>query len=237
MFWVVKLLTTAGGEATADYFASHNLMLGAVVEGVVLVVAAASQFRARQYLAPAYWSLAYAIAIFGTSVYDVMHRTVGIPYAMTSLFWIAVFASVFLLWHRSEHTLSIHMVVTRRRELFYWATVFATFALGTALGDLTACTLHLGFLTSRILFAAVFAISALSWRLFGLNAVVDFWFAYVVTRPLGASFADWVSKPRMLRCLGFGDAPTSSIVAGSILMLVTWLAMRGGGAGARRDAS
>lgn len=220
LFWVIKLLTTAGGEATADYFANHNLMLGAVVEGVVLLGAAGFQLSCRRYFAPAYWMLAYAIAIFGTSVSDVMHRSVGIPYLATSLFWIVALAIVFFLWHRSERTLSIHTVVTRPRELYYWAIVFATFALGTALGDLTAYTLHLGFLTSGVLFTVVFAVPALSWRLLGWNEVVAFWFAYIVTRPLGASFADWVGKPRVLRGLGFGDAPTSFAIAAAILMLV-----------------
>jgi uncharacterized membrane-anchored protein len=223
LFWVIKVLTTAGGEATADYFAAHDLVVGAFVEALVLLVAALLQFGCRRYFAPAYWTLAYAIAIFGTSVSDVMHRTAGIPYAITSAFWMVVLASVFWFWDRRERTLSIHTIVTRGRELYYWATVFATFALGTALGDFTATALHLGYLASGILFAAVISIPAIGWRLFSWNDVVAFWFAYVVTRPLGASFADYFSKSHVLRGLGFGDAPTSFVVAGTIVVLVAYV--------------
>src|SRR5580700_10635289 len=211
LFWVIKILTTCGGEAVSDYLAQGNRQVGAVVEIGLMAIALVWQFRTRRYTAAAYWFLAYAIAIFGTGVSDTMHLVVGIPYAGTTLLWAIVLAGIFTVWYRSERTLSIHSIVTRRREAFYWATVFATFALGTALGDFTAMTLGLGYLGSVVLFFVVILIPAIAWRGFGLNAVIAFWSAYVVTRPLGASVADYVSKSKSLSGVGFGDARTAVI--------------------------
>jgi uncharacterized membrane-anchored protein len=225
LFWVIKILTTGGGEATSDYLALHNKMVGAAVEVGLLVVGLAWQFRTRRYFAPAYWFLAYAIAISGTGVSDAMHLDLGIPYAGTTALWAVLLAIVFWLWHRSERTLSIHSITTRRRECYYWATVFATFALGTALGDFTATALGLGYLASGILFGVVILMPALAWWRFGLNEVVAFWFAYVVTRPLGASFADYASKSRSVGALDFGDGPTAAVVTVAVALLVAYLAI------------
>jgi uncharacterized membrane-anchored protein len=224
-FWVIKLLTTAGGEATSDYLALGSHVTGAAVETGLLVIGLIWQFRVRRYTAAAYWFLAYAIAIFGTGVSDTLHLTVGIPYAGTTLLWAVVLAGIFIVWYRSERTLSIHSIITRRREAFYWATVFATFALGTALGDYTAITLGLGYLGSVVLFLVVILIPAIAWRGFGLNAVVAFWSAYVVTRPLGASIADYVSKSRALSGLGFGDGRTALIATVTVAIGVAYLAI------------
>ena len=132
---------------------------------------------------------------------------------------------MFVVWHRTEHTLSIHSVDTPRREAFYWAAVVATFALGTAAGDLTATTFHLGYGWSIVLFAAIIAIPAVGYRWFGWNAVLSFWFAYVVTRPLGASFADWVGKPTSAGGLGVGDGTIAVILTAAIAVLVGYLAI------------
>ncbi|HEY2576925.1 MAG TPA: hypothetical protein VGI74_11505 [Streptosporangiaceae bacterium] len=223
MFWVVKLLTTAGGEAVSDYLALGSRLVGAGVEGGVLVIGLLWQFRTRRYSAAAYWFLAYAIAIFGTGVSDTLHLVVGIPYAGTSLLWAIVLAGIFWLWYRNEGTLSIHSIVTRRRETYYWATVFATFALGTAVGDLTALSLHLGYLASAVLFFIVIMIPALAWSQFRLNPVFAFWFAYVDTRPLGASFADYSSKPHKLSGLNLGDLQTAATVTITVAVLVAGL--------------
>jgi uncharacterized membrane-anchored protein len=225
LFWVIKLLTTAGGEAVSDYLALRGYALAGVVEVAIFVVAVWLQFRTRRYVAAAYWFLALAIAIFGTGAADFLHLIVGIPYGGTTALWAVVLAAVFWLWYRSEHTLSIHSIVTRRRELFYWAVVFATFALGTALGDFTAQVLHLGYLGSAVLFAVVIMIPALAWSRFGLNPVLCFWFAYVVTRPLGASFADWFSKPHYLSGLDYGDGPVSVVLLLMIAVLVIYTAV------------
>src|SRR6202044_4255198 len=161
-------------------------------------------FRPRRYTAAAYWFLAYAIAIFGTGVSDTLHLTFGLPYAATTILWAVVLAGVFWFWYRSGGTLSIHSITTTRRECFYWATVFATFALGTALGDFTATTLGLGYLSSAIFFCVVILVPWIGWSRFRMNEIAAFWMAYVVTRPLGASFADYISKPPSLSGIGFG---------------------------------
>jgi uncharacterized membrane-anchored protein len=223
LFWILKLLTTAGGEAFSDDLSLHGHAVAGVVELSIFVVAVWLQFRTRRYIAAAYWFLALAIAIFGTGVADAMHLIVGIPYAGTTALWAVVLAAVFWLWHRSERTLSIHSITTRRRELFYWAVVFATFALGTALGDYTAATLHLGYLASGVLFAVVITSPAVAWRL-GVNSVLAFWAAYVVTRPLGASFADYLSKP-VFGGLNYGDAPVSAALIGALAVLVAYTAI------------
>jgi uncharacterized membrane-anchored protein len=169
--------------------------------------------------------LAYAVAVIGTGMADFLHVDVGISYAGTTLLWAVVLAVVFRSWQRSEGTLSVHSITTRRREGWYWATVFATFALGTAAGDLTAASMHLGFLTSGVLFAVLIALPALAWRRYGLNSVTAFWMSYVVTRPLGASFSDWVSKPHAGGGLNFGDGRTSACCALLVLVLVARLAV------------
>jgi uncharacterized membrane-anchored protein len=224
-FWVIKLLTTAGGEATSDYLALGSHLTGAAVEAGLLVIGLIWQFRVRRYTPAAYWFLAYAIAIFGTGVSDTMHLAVGIPYAGTTLLWAIVLAGIFAAWYRSERTLSIHSIVTRRREAFYWATVFATFALGTALGDFTAISLNLGYFSSVVLFFVVIVIPAVAWRGLGLNAVVAFWSAYVVTRPLGASVADYVSKSPSVSGLGFGDGRTALVATVAVAIGVAYLAV------------
>jgi uncharacterized membrane-anchored protein len=225
LFWIVKILTTAGGEATSDYLKTWGNIGGGGTEVVLFVAALIVQFATRKYRAFAYWFLAYAIAIFGTGVADFLHLDVGIPYAGTTVLWAAILAVVFVLWYRSERTLSIHSITTQRREAFYWATVFATFALGTALGDFTATSLGLGYLASGILFGVVILLPALAWWRFGLNSVVAFWMAYVVTRPLGASFADYISKPANISGIGFGDGPTAVVFTLAVFVLVAFLAI------------
>jgi uncharacterized membrane-anchored protein len=223
LFWVLKLLTTAGGEAFSDYLSLHGHAVAGAVEVLIFVVAVCLQFWTRRYVAGAYWFLALAIAIFGTGVADAMHLIVGIPYSGTTALWALVLALIFWRWYRSERTLSIHSITTTRRELYYWATVFATFALGTALGDFTAASLHLGYLASTVLFAVVIMIPAIAWRL-GLNSVLAFWSAYVVTRPLGASFADYLDKP-IFGGLSYGDLPVSAVLIGVLAVLVAYTAI------------
>jgi uncharacterized membrane-anchored protein len=225
LFWVIKILTTAGGEATSDYLKTWGNIRGGGTEVALFVVGLVMQFATRRYRAFAYWFLAYAIAIFGTGVSDFLHLDVDIPYAGTTLLWAVVLAAIFAIWYRSEGTLSIHSVTTQRRESFYWATVFATFALGTALGDFTATSLGLGYLASGILFGVVILVPALAWWRLELNSIVAFWFAYVVTRPLGASFADYISKPRRIGGIGFGDGQTAVVFAVAVVILVTYLAV------------
>jgi uncharacterized membrane-anchored protein len=225
LFWVVKILTTAGGEATSDYLKTWGNIKGGGTEVLLFVVGLVVQFSTRRYWAYSYWFLAYAIATFGTGVSDFLHLDVGIPYIGTTLLWAVILAAIFWTWQRHEGTLSIHSVTTQRREAYYWSTVFATFALGTALGDFTATSLNLGYLASGVLFSVIIFIPLIArWR-FGLNPVAAFWMAYVVTRPLGASFADYISKQRNISGIGFGDGPTAVVFALAVLVLVTYLAL------------
>jgi uncharacterized membrane-anchored protein len=225
LFWVAKILTTAGGEATSDFLKTWGNFGGGGTEVAVFVVAIVLQFATRRYRAFAYWFLAYAIAIAGTGISDFLHLDVHIPYAGTTILWAVVLAVVFWTWQRSEGTLSIHSITTQRREGFYWATVFATFALGTALGDFTATSLNLGYLSSGILFGVVILVPALAWWKFHANPIGAFWFAYVITRPLGASFADYISKARDISGIGFGDGPTALVFAIAVAVLVAYLAI------------
>jgi uncharacterized membrane-anchored protein len=223
LFWVVKILTTAGGEATSDYLKNWGNIGGGGAELVLFALGLLWQFGTRRYRAAAYWFLAYAIATIGCGVADFLHLDVHIPYAGTTILWAVILGAIFLLWQRSEGTLSIHSITTQRREGFYWATVFATFALGTALGDFTATSLHMGYLASGILFAVVILIPAMAWQQFGLNSVAAFWMSYIVTRPLGASFADYISKPRNTSGIAFGDGHTAIVFAVAIIAFVAYL--------------
>ncbi|HLJ68509.1 MAG TPA: hypothetical protein VKX16_14235 [Chloroflexota bacterium] len=224
-FWIVKLLSTAMGESTSDYLVFHIDKYVAVVFGCVgLVVALALQLAARRYRAWIYWFAVVMVAVFGTMAADVAHVVLGVPYAVSTAFFATCLAIVFAVWYWSEKTLSIHTIYAGRRELFYWATVIATFALGTAAGDLTAASLGLGYFPSVILFAILFALPGIGyWRL-GMNEVAAFWFAYVVTRPLGASVADWLGKP-ILGGLGLGDAKVALVLTALIVVCVAYLAM------------
>ena len=209
-FWIVKILTTGMGETTSDYL-THRLdpAIAVVLGSLGLAAALVLQFRARRYVAWIYWLTVVMVSIFGTMAADVLHIGLGIPYAISTMFYAVVLTVVFAAWYRSEKTLSIHSIYTKRRELFYWATVLATFALGTAAGDLTATTFGLGYLVSGCVFAVLIAIPAVGhWR-FGMNAILAFWFAYILTRPLGASFADWLAVPPARGGLDWGTGPVS----------------------------
>jgi uncharacterized membrane-anchored protein len=223
-FWIIKLLTTAMGESTSDYLVFQIDPYVAVVLGCVGLTAALTlQLLAPRYLAWIYWLTVVMVAVFGTMAADVMHVVLKIPYLVSSIVFASALVIVFVAWYASEHTLSIHTIYSGRRELFYWATVIAAFALGTAAGDLTASTLGLGYFASIVLFAVLFAASALAYWRFGLNPIVTFWFAYVVTRPLGASIADWLGKP-FLGGLGLGDGKVALVLTLLIIIFVAYVA-------------
>jgi uncharacterized membrane-anchored protein len=227
IFWVIKVLTTGMGEATSDWMGGISIALAAGVGLVGFVVAMWLQLRTDRYVAPVYWFAVVMVAVFGTMVADGPHKVLGIPYPVSSALCAIVLAVVFVLWHRSEGTLSIHSIVTQRREIYYWLTVLATFALGTAVGDLTGITLHWGFFASGVLFAVAIALPALAWWKLGLNEVAAFWIAYVLTRPLGASFADWLGKPRDKgHGLGYGDGVVALVATVLIVALVAYVAVR-----------
>lgn len=226
-FWIIKVLTTGMGEAASDYLGNTNLVLGGVVGVGGFGLAMWRQLTAPVYNAWTYWTAVGMVAVFGTIVADVLHVATDLSYWVTSACYALVVAGLFAWWHRSEGTLSIHSITTARRELFYWSTVLATFALGTAVGDLTGLTLHLGFFAAGLLFTAAIVVPLVAWRC-GLNATVAFWTAYVLTRPLGASFADWIGKgPHFGGGLGAGDGVVTLVLLVVIAGVVTSVARNG----------
>jgi uncharacterized membrane-anchored protein len=226
LFWVVKVLTTGMGETTSDYLAHQvDPVLAVGAAGLALVACLGLQFLVRRYLPGVYWLAMVIVSVFGTMAADVLHVGLGVPYQASTAAFAAALAVIFVVWYRCERTLSIHSIRTWRRELFYWAAVLTTFALGTAAGDLTATTLHLGYLGSGVLFAAAIAVPAIAHARFGLNPIAAFWFAYILTRPLGASFADWAGVSHQRGGLALGTGPVSLALAAAIAVLVGYLAV------------
>jgi uncharacterized membrane-anchored protein len=214
------------GEAASDFLLSTIKLVGLGIGAVGFAFALWVQFRTRRYNAFAYWAAVMMVAVFGTMAADMVHHELGVSFGMSTLLCAVAVVATFTMWRRTEGTLSIHSITTRRREIFYWLTVSFTFALGTAAGDLTASELNFGFAGSIVFFAVIMLVPALGrWR-FRLNAVVAFWFAYIVTRPLGASVADWVSKPIRAGGLGYGDGIVAAALLVISIVLVTLVAVR-----------
>lgn len=226
-FWVTKAASTALGEAVSDFSIRIMPPVLAVLLGFVLFLAALVwQLRQRRYLPETYWLAVAMVGVFGTMAADVVHVVIGLPYAISATLYAVLLAAVFLLWWRIELDLSVHAVTTTRRELFYWAAVVTTFALGTALGDFTAIALGIGYLPSIALFAALILIPVLGYRLLRWNGVFAFWFAYVLTRPVGASVADWLGKPVKEGGVGIGSGWVSLGFALAMVVLVALMRRR-----------
>ncbi|MFI5271076.1 MAG: hypothetical protein ACHQT9_03470 [Candidatus Saccharimonadales bacterium] len=224
VFWLAKLLTTGMGESASDFFViKFNPYIAVAAGGIALAAALIWQFYVRRYIPTVYWLAVAMVAVFGTMAADVLHKQFGVPYVISTLFFAISLTIVFVAWYRVEGTLSIHSINTGRRELFYWLTVLATFALGTAAGDMTARTLGLGYFSSGLLFAGLIALPALGYWLFGLNEIIAFWLAYILTRPLGASFADWMGKSRSVGGLGWGDGRVSVVLTILIICLLAYM--------------
>jgi uncharacterized membrane-anchored protein len=230
LFWITKVLTTAMGETTSDFLV-HRLGPGVAIPlgGIALAAALVVQFRADRYVPWIYWLAVLMVAVFGTMAADVLHVGGGIPYLVSTTFFAVVLVGVFVVWNRSEGTLSIHSIVTPRREAFYWLTVITTFALGTATGDLTATTFGLGYWASGLLFAVLIAVPAIGYWKFGMNEVAAFWFAYILTRPLGASFADWLAVSHHRGGLAWGAGTVSLLLGAVIVGCVALLTVTGAG--------
>jgi uncharacterized membrane-anchored protein len=226
-FWLAKLLTTAMGESISDYSVHRFAPVAAVIAGfLVFAVVITVQLARPTFSTWCYWFTASAAAVFGTMVADVVHIQFGVPFTASTALFAIVLACVFFVWYRTEHSLSIHTVETPRRECFYWATVLSTFALGTAAGDLTAQTLHVGYFGSSLLFASLLVVTAVAWRGAGLNSIAVFWTAYVFTRPLGASIADWLGKPQTVGGVGAGDGVVGGALLVGVVAIVAYLAVR-----------
>nr|BFE60070.1 membrane protein [Dactylosporangium thailandense] len=226
LFWVIKVLTTGMGETASDFLA-HTIAPPVAVGlgGLGFAAALILQFRVRRYLAGVYWLAVIMVSVFGTMAADVLHVGLGVPYLLSTIGFAIALAAILVVWYASERTLSIHSITTPRRECFYWATVLATFALGTAAGDLTAMTFGWGYLLSGVIFTVAIAVPALAFRIGRLNAVAAFWAAYVITRPLGASFADWMGVSHERGGLGLGTGPVTAAWAVLIVVLVGYLAV------------
>jgi uncharacterized membrane-anchored protein len=221
LFWVTKILTTGMGETTSDFVVTTiEPVVGVAVAFVLLVAALVLQFRTRRYVPWVYWLAVVLVSVFGTMVADVVHVQFGVPYAVSTAGFTIALAAVFMAWFFTERTLSIHSIDTPRREIFYWATVLTTFALGTAAGDWAAHVLGLGYFGSGLLFAAAICVPAVLHGFLRANVVATFWTAYILTRPLGASVADWLGVGPVRGGLGFGTGIVSLVLAVAIALCV-----------------
>jgi uncharacterized membrane-anchored protein len=227
-FWIIKVMATTVGETAAD-FLNTNLKLGltgtSYVMGAILLGVLYYQFRARKYIPSIYWLAVVLLSIVGTLITDNLVDNYGVALETTTIVFAIALAVTFLAWYASERTLSIHTIYTTRREAFYWLAILFTFALGTAAGDLAAERLNLGYLISALLFGGVIAAIAVAHFRFGLNAVLAFWLAYILTRPLGASLGDYLSQPAGNGGLGLGTVGTSALFLLTILAVVTYLSI------------
>jgi len=228
-FWIIKILCTTVGETAADYL-NDNLGFGLTnttyIAGALLAVLLLVQFRLRRYVAAAYWAVVVVISVFGTLITDNMSDHYNVPLTTSTPIFAAILAVVFAVWYAVERTLSIHSIVTTRREAFYWLAILFTFALGTAAGDLVAEKADLGYAVSILIFGGVIGLIAIAHYGFKVNAVLTFWLAYIMTRPLGASIGDFLTQnSKKYGGLGLGTTTVSYIFLGLIVVLVGYLSI------------
>ena len=228
-FWLIKLMAVTMGETAADYLAV-NVGLGLTVTSLimtgVLIVALGLQFAQKRYVPWAYWLAVVLISVVGTLITDNLVDTFGVRLQTTTIAFSVALVATFAVWYASERTLSIHTIFTARREIFYWLAILFTFSLGTAAGDLVAESFDMGYLTSGLMFGGVIALIALAYYLIHLDAILAFWLAYILTRPLGASFGDLLSQPVEYGGLGFGTTFTSLIFLACIAALVLYMTLK-----------
>jgi len=228
-FWLIKLMAVTMGETAADYLAV-NMGLGLTATSLLmtafLIVALVLQFAQKRYVPWAYWLAVVLISIVGTLVTDNLTDNFGVPLTTSTVLFSGLLLVTFGLWYASERTLSIHAVFTTRREAFYWLAILFTFALGTAAGDLVAEHFDLGYLTTGLIFAGVIGVIALAYYVFHIDGVLAFWLAYILTRPLGASFGDLLSQPLEYGGLGMGTILTSAVFLLCILAIVVFMTIK-----------
>jgi uncharacterized membrane-anchored protein len=225
-FWIIKVLSTTVGETFADFLATKlgfGLVTTSFVVSALFLIALVVQLTRRRYIPAIYWTVVVLVSIVGTLVSDALVDKLGLGLQTTSIAFSCALALVFVLWYASEKTLSVHWIATTRRELFYWAAILFTFALGTSAGDLLAEKIGAGYAISALAFAAAIAVTALAYYRFRLNAIVAFWIAYILTRPLGASTGDLLARPAADGGLGLGTSITSAIFLAVIVALVGYL--------------
>jgi uncharacterized membrane-anchored protein len=227
-FWIIKVLATTIGETAADYLAD-NLGFGLTattwVMSALLVIVLVFQFRASKYVPPIYWFVVVVLSVVGTLFTDNLTDKYNVALELTTAVFSIALAATFIAWYSVERTLSIHSIVTRRREAFYWLAILFTFALGTAAGDLISERFGIGYWKAALLFGGCIALIALAWRYLGLNAILAFWMAYTLTRPLGASIGDYLSQPKADGGLGLGTTVTSLIFLAAIIVIVAFLSV------------
>jgi uncharacterized membrane-anchored protein len=233
-FWIIKVLCTTVGETASDYL-DGNLNLGLTnttyITGSVLIVTLFFQFRSRKYVPGIYWLAVVLISVVGTQITDNLVDNLGVSLVTTTIAFSIALAVTFAAWFWSERTLSIHTIFTTRREAFYWLAILFTFALGTAAGDLAAERLALGYWVSALIFGGIIAAVWVAHVRFNLDAVLAFWIAYILTRPLGASLGDYLSQKRVDGGLALGTTVTSVIFLSAILIVVAYLSIT------RKDAT
>lgn len=227
-FWIIKIMATTVGETAAD-FLNVNLHFGltgtSVVMSALLAVFLFMQIRARKYVPWLYWVVVVLISIVGTLITDNLVDNFNVPLKVTTIAFGLALLATFTAWYASEKTLSIHTIFTAHREKFYWAVILFTFALGTAAGDLVAEGLKLGYVNSALMFGALIGVVTIAYHVFKTNAVLAFWIAYILTRPFGASFGDYLSQPIANGGLGLGTVITSAIFLSIIVGLVIYLSV------------
>ncbi|HEY5258986.1 MAG TPA: hypothetical protein VIJ12_11480 [Candidatus Baltobacteraceae bacterium] len=233
-FWIIKILATTVGETAADYLSatlSFGLVTTSYIMGALFLVALVVQLRTKRYIPTTYWTVVVLISIMGTLISDNLVDNLGISLTTTSAAFAIALIAVFIFWWLSERTLSVHTIVTTKRELFYWAAILFTFALGTSAGDLSAEASGLGYVLSALIFAGMIGVVALAYYAFRINGVLAFWIAYILTRPLGASMGDLLSQPTKLGGLNVGTTVTSVVFITAIVGMVIYLTI------SRRDVT
>jgi len=231
-FWVIKLLAVTVGETAADFLALNlglGLQLTSLLMTGILAISIVLQFMQRRYVPFYYWFAVVLVSVVGTLLTDNLVDNLGVPLQTTAIVTAILLAITFSLWYASEKTLSIHTIITTRREVFYWIAILLTFALGTAVGDLVAEKFDVGYLNTGLLFALIIGVIAFGYFVLKIDAVLSFWLAYILTRPLGASFGDLLSQPMEYGGLGLGTVVTSFIFLAAIVVIVVYMSFTGRG--------
>ncbi len=229
IFWIIKIMATTVGETAAD-FLSVTMNLGLTITSYImaglLLIALVVQFKSKKYTPSIYWTVVVFISVMGTLISDNLVDNLGVSLTTTSIIFGSALIVVFIVWYLSEKTLSVHTIYSTKRELFYWAAILFTFALGTSAGDLIGESFGLGYPLSALMFAGTIAVIYLAYRYLHLNSVLAFWLAYILTRPLGASLGDLLTQPNKAGGLGVSTTIISSIFLISIVILVIYLTFR-----------
>lgn len=225
-FWIIKIMATTVGETAAD-FLSFTLGWGLVSTSYVvsglLLFAVLIQFKLKRYVPTSYWLVVVLVSVVGTLITDNLVDNLGMSLVNITIVFSVALTAVFMGWYASEKTLSIHSIYTAKRELFYWAAILVTFALGTAAGDLVAEHLAMGYGLSALMFGAVIAVITVAYYQLKLNAVLAFWLAYILTRPFGASMGDLLSQPVTAGGLGLGTVGTSAVFLVAIVGVISYM--------------